>query len=278
MDYFFLTLGLINGLSSIVTIISNVLVLLAIFKTPSLHTPSNVLLCSLSASDFATGIIIQPLFIIDVSPLPMKYSRPYFLYFGRFVFAVSLLTQMMIALDRFLAFHWHMRYPVKVTMMRIRVSVVIVWFTLIPFVIGYDFIERKYKLGISIPILICISAVILFCHFKIYLITRRHRRQIASQQQAVFLPTVKQGRSIRTAWYIYSLFVICLLPNLFIRIGETIVVNADSTLFNDLTNASRTCIFLNSMLNPFLFCYRSSKMYEAIRSMIKSIFFPKTNF
>lgn len=275
MDCFSLVVSLINGLSSTVSIISNSLVLVAIFKTPSLHTPNNVFLFSLSATDFATGFIVQPLFIIDISPLPKSFSRPYLSFCYKFFFAVSLLTLLMIALDRFLALYWHMRYPVKVTFDRARAVVVVNWLSLIPLIKAYDLGGgKRYKLGIIIPFFLCISIAILFCHFKIYKITQRHRRQIVSQRQAIFLSTVQQAKSIRTAWYIHILFVICVLPSIFSKIADTIVADGNP-LLKDIKNASKTIIFLSSMLNPFLFSYRSRKIYKVAMSMIKPFAFSK---
>ena len=43
--------------------LSNLVAIVAVVKTPSLHRPSNILLCSLAFADCLTGIITQPLFI-----------------------------------------------------------------------------------------------------------------------------------------------------------------------------------------------------------------------
>ncbi|KXJ23988.1 Trace amine-associated receptor 9 [Exaiptasia diaphana] len=47
-----------------VAIIGNLLVMLAVYKLPSLKTPSNVLLACLAFSDFLIGLVVQPLFVI----------------------------------------------------------------------------------------------------------------------------------------------------------------------------------------------------------------------
>ena len=43
--------------------LSNLVTIVAVVKTPSLHKPSNILVCSLAFSDCLTGVISQPLFI-----------------------------------------------------------------------------------------------------------------------------------------------------------------------------------------------------------------------
>lgn len=42
--------------------LGNLAVIVAVMKTPCLQTPSNILLCSLCASDCLTGLIAQPVF------------------------------------------------------------------------------------------------------------------------------------------------------------------------------------------------------------------------
>ena len=53
----------LNGLFSLIAITSNTLVLLTIWRTPSLQTPSNALLCCLALSDLFVGVLPQPCFV-----------------------------------------------------------------------------------------------------------------------------------------------------------------------------------------------------------------------
>ena len=47
---------------AITSIIGNLLVLRAVWKTPTLRSPSVVLLCGLALSDLAVGAVVQPFF------------------------------------------------------------------------------------------------------------------------------------------------------------------------------------------------------------------------
>ena len=49
----------------ITSIIANTLVLTALWRTPTLRSPSLTLLCSLAVSDFLVGIVVQPLYVIN---------------------------------------------------------------------------------------------------------------------------------------------------------------------------------------------------------------------
>ena len=54
----------INAPLSVFAFVSNLLVIITVIKTPSLQRPSNVLLCSLAATDCLTGVTTQPLFSV----------------------------------------------------------------------------------------------------------------------------------------------------------------------------------------------------------------------
>jgi len=47
-------------------LVGNFAILVAIWKTPVLHSPANILLSSLAVSDFGAGLIAQPLIILLV--------------------------------------------------------------------------------------------------------------------------------------------------------------------------------------------------------------------
>ena len=49
----------------LVSIIGNTLVLYTIFRTPSLRSPSTILLCSLAVSDLLVGLFVQPVYIAN---------------------------------------------------------------------------------------------------------------------------------------------------------------------------------------------------------------------
>ena len=58
--------GIINVLLSLVALLGNALILMAIWRNTVLRTPSYILLAVLVASDFATGLITQPLYAANM--------------------------------------------------------------------------------------------------------------------------------------------------------------------------------------------------------------------
>ena len=53
----------VNFPLSVLTIVGNALVLVAVWRTPSLRSPSVILLCGLATTDLAVGLLVQPLFL-----------------------------------------------------------------------------------------------------------------------------------------------------------------------------------------------------------------------
>ena len=48
---------------AIFAVVANLAVIITIIRSPPLHRPVNVLPCSLAASDFLTGLVVQPVYI-----------------------------------------------------------------------------------------------------------------------------------------------------------------------------------------------------------------------
>ena len=53
----------VNFPLSVLTIVGKTLFLVAVWRTPSLRSPSVILLCGLATTDLAVGLLVQPLFL-----------------------------------------------------------------------------------------------------------------------------------------------------------------------------------------------------------------------
>ena len=60
-----LTTCVITSLLAPMTMIANAFILAAIWKNPSLRTPSYVLLAGLAFTDFCTGLLTQPFYVLN---------------------------------------------------------------------------------------------------------------------------------------------------------------------------------------------------------------------
>lgn len=119
---------------ALTSIIGNALVLHAVRKTPSLRSPSIMLLCGLALTDLAVSSIVQPLFIAntviqlyDQSQTLIQLFRSGYSTVGFFLCGVSLCTVTAISLDRLLAIQKPLRYPSIVTTSRITRILIPIW-------------------------------------------------------------------------------------------------------------------------------------------------------
>ena len=150
-----------NGLLSFTAVMVNSVTIHAIRKTSSWQKPLKSLLLSLSVSDLGVGLLIQPLdiavrvfeleqntennstykamYIVDLTPLKLFFLASFF-------------GVMALSLDRFLAFHLHLRYQELVTHKRVVFGVISIWV--------FSAILSLVRLWTSVNIMFVIFAVI----------------------------------------------------------------------------------------------------------------------
>ncbi len=118
----------LNAPLMIISIIGNTLVLAAILRTSSLRSPSFIFLYSLAFSDLLVGFIVKPLFvtsqITNVENSLLDDIR-HMIVFS--VCGASLCTMTDINVDRFMAIHYHLRYPSMVTVSRCICTLLPIW-------------------------------------------------------------------------------------------------------------------------------------------------------
>ena len=110
----------------LISIFGNSLVLAAVIKTPSLRSPSIILLCGLAASDLVVGLIVQPLFIAKELK-PFHFPRQLTKILSVTFCGISFATMSAISLDRFLALRYHMTYTSLNTTSYAKFTLISIW-------------------------------------------------------------------------------------------------------------------------------------------------------
>ena len=255
----------LNAPLMLISILGNALVLAAIIRTPSIRSTSMIFLCSLAVSDLLVGLIVQPIFIaLQLAKDP--YVAHVWSVTGPSLCSVSLLTITAITVDRFLTLHYHMRYATLVTKSRVIYTLIIIWF--FSFLIsGFYFRSihvNKFLLGVITIICLIICT---FSFVVIYLIVRRHQLQIHAQQQAVQssnaennLNMVQLIRSAMNTFVFYIAMILCYFPIcvLLIRYGIS------GKELEREWDFAKTAVFMNSSINPFLYCWRLRELRAAV--------------
>lgn len=253
----------------------NILVLTAIKKTPSIRSSSITMLCSLAVSDLLVGFIVQPFFLASLLTrvfLIEKISKiTAFCLCG-----VSLCTMTAISIDRFLALQYPMRYQATITAHQRALNTLIVIIWLHNFVFSGFYVWNWPLYFIMIATGVCLFILVsTFCYIRIYRIVRRHQIQIQAQQQAAQQNTtegdnsnmVRMKRSALNTFIFYIAMVLCYFP-IIISLCAASITSKD---LPEVWHLADTVVFLNSSVNPLLYCWRLGEIRKAVLKIFRQM-------
>ncbi|XP_068757866.1 histamine H2 receptor-like [Montipora capricornis] len=259
--------------------IGNVLVLYAVWKKQTLRSPSILLLCGLASTDLAVGLIVQPLFI--ASSLIDLYTRSETLKLafrrGSDTISFSLCGMSLgiiagTSLDRLIAIVKPLQYPSIVTVRRVTCILLAIWAVCV--VAATIQIWEKGILLPSIASWIFIGfCVTVTCHATIFTIVRRHRIDIQNQARAferadATASMASLRKSAFNAFIFFIVLVICYFPYLVVYIIYFAREIRDGILSRSLAS---TVVFMNSALNPFLYCWRVREVRHAMLQVFRKL-------
>ena len=269
----------INVPLMLISILGNALVLAAITRTPSICSPSMSLLCSLAVSDLLVGFIAQPLFIADelIKENLVLYRVSAMIGFS--LCGVSLATMTLISVDRLLAVEYHMRYATLVSQSRVISIIVMIW--LITFVCSGFHIWNKFLYHLLSAIYIAICLIIsTFSYIGIYLTVRHHRSQIQAQEQAVQCQYATNNtcmmRLKRSAVNTF-IFYICIIACYFPAYVLLTIFGLGYREWATEWDIAPTMVFMNSSINPILYCWRLRELRAAVMKTAKRVLCAQTD-
>ena len=268
-----------NSFLSYTTIMLNIVTIHAIRKVSSLPKTLRALLLNLAVSDVGIGLLGQP-FYVSLGVEWLQQNNPGCITNLVFIFIVNLfslasfLGVVAISVDRFLAIHLHLRYQEFVTHKRVVVVVISMWLLsgFLPMAVLWNqdnFLLIKLILGV-IGVLFTTVA-----YLRIYLAVRRHKNHIrALQVQQVaengemsnFSSLVKSAVGI---FYVYLVFLICYLP--FFASLVALNINGLSITLKRFLLYSWTVMFLNSSLNPVIYCWKMRHIQHAMIDILRNM-------
>jgi len=274
---------------SITAFLGNVLIIIALQKPSSLHPSSKLLFGCLAITDLCVGLITQPLRVAYLmSPIHSKlcfYIWTLYNTLGIIFCGVSLVTLTAISVDRLLALMLGLRYKRVVTLRRVWVVVISMWFsiTAIVIIIFYHFSISDYV--VCTILLMCIITSTC-CYTKIYFTLRKHQAQLKDSTHQVKpnegcsgqfkrsspLRIARYRKSVSTALWVQVTLVACYLP--FGVVIAVFAITGRITLFIDLAWETTTVVFLlNSTLNPFIYCWIIREVRLAVKDIVSRFCF-----
>ncbi|XP_022786625.1 adenosine receptor A2b-like [Stylophora pistillata] len=274
----YIIIAFVNALSAFTTIAFNSLTIQAIRKNSSLSKPLKTLLLSLAISDVAVGLVVQPIFIVNLNIWKETVDTVFWFVQAAFVNA-SFLGVMALNLDRFLAVHLHLRYQELVTNKRVLGVAILAWvvsalITFFCFLIAK--ITNKHK-NIQIIVWSLCFIVITVISFRLYFAVRRHANHIKAlqvqqaAQNGELAKATRLNKSAVSTFYVYLVFLVCYLPY-----HASLLIMAMSNDRPTWQRWSQTLMFINSWLNPIIYLWRMKDIRQSIRSILMRNIFCET--
>lgn len=278
----------VNILSSFTAATANFLVLWAITKTPSLHTPSSVLLFCLAFSDFVTGAFVQPLFSAHLIGV-LTHNFPLYCISGAILYPVgssflvlSFLAITAISFDRYLSLVLHLRYATIVTVSRVIKLNLLLFIPAFPLSIYFWFSREDWfkqavtRLGLIVIVVGIITIPFSYC--QIFTILRRHKKQIQNQKSITTgthgsrispMEIAKYRKSVLTILFVLGAVILSYFP-VIIRFGiarfSKMEVSGFTLIFGGIM------VFLNSSINPLVYCWRMKEIRLFVLSKLRCVF------
>ncbi|XP_022781307.1 melanocyte-stimulating hormone receptor-like [Stylophora pistillata] len=274
-----------NIFFAITTTLGNVLILIALHKVTSIHPPTKLLFRCLAVTDLCVGLLSQPLFtvnLIDEGITNSGITIPDVIFTiwpvsSLILCGVSLLTSTAISVHRLLALLLGLRYRHVVTLRRVRALIIFCWFLVGALVGCTIFGDLSFFVYIVLMLISLIISTVSFA--KIYFRLRQqllyvqgHHHQEQQQPPCGVVPTaLNLARYKKTvsaiAWVQLGLFA-CYSPFcVTLLLLSYAYLDAFSELI--LLNISLSLLYLNSSLNPILYCWKIREVKKAVKDIIR---------
>ena len=282
MDYLYLTFCVFNAYLSYTATMLNIVAIYAIRKTSSLPKNLKTLLLSLAVSDLGVGLLVQPMYIAFIMDSQQNNATKdtnnviylaFLIPVNLFILA-SLFSVTALCADRFLAIYLHLRYQERVTYKLVAAVVVSIWvisalISLIRFFIPKSIMYVSFVIINSACIITATSL-----NVKLYLTLRRHINKfqvprVAQNDQGESVQ--RKRKSAMASLYLYLVFIVCCLPNT-CRLFITAAIPEPRIDVKHLGFYSLTLLFLNSTLNPLIYCWKMKRIQHTIVGTLRNLF------
>ena len=267
----------VNVISSVTSTFGNTLILLALRKCRSLRSSSKALLYSLALTDLFVGVVVLPLFtayyLMIILEIPRYYCVVAITYSttSTFIGAVCLETIATIAVDRYLAFHARLRYR-KLMKFRRIVSILVIEWIIAAARSGFGLWNGQVDLvSLVVGLSVCCLLTSL-CYVSIYRGLRHHVAHIQQQMNSNGSTAFNIGqyrRTVNNMLWINGFLFVCYLPYLASLLTILAIGLSDTTRF--LLHFSASVIFLNSSLNPILYCWKIKELRENVIALLSCL-------
>ena len=277
-------LSALNIFLSISAFLGNTLIVVALHKETSLHPPSKLLYRNLAITDLCVGIILEPLAVTYFTSVVKErwdicnYANLAVVFLGYTLCGVSLSTSTAISVDRLLALLLGLIYRQFVTLR--RTCIIVFGFWILSIVASSTIFWNPHILHWCLYIVtpLCLVTTI-FAYTKVSY-TLRHNQihvqnHVAQGQPSQAIPALNIARyrkAVYSALWVQGTLVVCYLP-LSIVYAYALTTQRGISLSVYLAQQfAGTLVYLNSSLNPLLYCWKIREVRQAVKETLRQMF------
>ena len=280
----FIAICVFNAVFGLTAITFNIVTILALRKPLTIPRAVKTLLMSLAVSDLGVGLLVQPLYVTLLVMLIQEntQTRTFEIMdnlYGKitdFFTYASFFGVVALAIDRFLAIHLYLRYQELVTHKRVVAVMISTWIlsAIVMLLLGWISSDVVTIIFLTVDG-VCYLTTALF-YFKIYSAVRYHSNQIQVLEEQLaqnnggdMENVARERKAVVGTFYAFLVFLICYLPNICFWIIQT--STGRSTVLRHFGLHSNTLMFLNSSLNPMIYCWKMRPVRHAIMEILRNI-------
>ena len=263
---------------TITATLGNTLILFALHKDRSLHPPSKLLLRCLTVTDLSVGVIGQPaaiILLLSAINENWKLCRvaKYLAYVTTTISSgVSLATLTALRVDRLLALLLGLRYRQFVTVKRVRTIIFLFW--LKSSAVGVLYVWDMTAYFFTSAVLVMLQVIIsTYSYSRIFHTFRHLQKKVRSifggQRGSISPKMARYKRTVFNALWVHLTLAICYLP-----FALVVTVAATKGLSPSLFLAefvAVSLVYLNSSLNPILYCWKIKEVRQAVKETLRQI-------
>ena len=261
---------------SVIACTANALILIAIYRKPSLHSVTNYFLAALAFGDFFVGIVALPTWVVrsllqvadEEHPLSIGVDCVYVLSV-----AISTYNLCAVSMERYVGVLYPLRYNTIVTVARFKCTVVLVWvFSSFIACLRLVIPEDDYWITAVSTVFFVPGFVISYCYFCISKEVVRQLRSINQQSGPVLASQMQNKKASITVAIVIGVFFLTALPALAFSIAEVVSDNnascQEKQSFESWGTWALFLAYSNAALNPWIYAARKREFRDALKTLM----------
>lgn len=268
----------------LLSLLENILVVVAIAKNHNLHSPMYYFICCLAASDMLVSIsnLIETLLMILLIHSVIKVNQPMVEMMDNIVDTMilcSLVTSLSflvaIAVDRYVTIFYALRYHNIITHHRVVSVIAGIWLSSIACSITFIAFSNSNVVILCLIVFFIFMVVLMVgLYIHMFLLARKHSRIIMAQQKGArrgFSPqqAAAKLRGAITLTMLLGIFLLCWGP-FFLHL--TLIVSCPKhpicLEYFKYFNITFLLMIFNSIIDPIIYAFRSQELRKTLKDIV----------